>query len=237
MTARLSSSSTTCWSAAKRRLEKLSPPSAAGCRSFSERSEKLALLSENPTLARAVAAASMAANRAGSGSGELNRDDLKLLEAPLKQPNGKPLKASPAMDVWSLGMIAYELFVNEPFFAGCSDDVALQVLASAAPLDVPSARIPDPQAEHLLSKMLQKRPRQRTGLAALFDTAVMRTHARGGDAPPPLLDVLEKKAAALGGRLPDCYKHGRGALHPRICDELMGIAVVHVACGAPRPCL
>ena len=91
---------------------------------------KLALLGENPTLARAVAAASQVANRAGDGSQELNRDEIKQLEAPLKMANGKPLRAQPTMDLWALGMIAYELFVNEPFFAGCSDDVALQGLGS-----------------------------------------------------------------------------------------------------------
>ena len=73
--------------------------------------QKLALLSENPTLSRAVAAASTAANRAGDGRGELNRDDLKQLEAPLKMANGKPLRAHPAMDVWALGAC---LFVPQP---------------------------------------------------------------------------------------------------------------------------
>lgn len=123
--------------------------------------QRLSLLEENPTLARAVAAASHAANRAGAGSSTLNRDDLKQLEAPLKLPNGKPLRAQPPMDVWALGMLAYELFVNEPFFAGCSDDVALQALASQQPLELPSSRIAEPQAEHLLAKILQKRAKER----------------------------------------------------------------------------
>ena len=92
--------------------------------------KNLAMLSENPTLARAVAAASHAAARAGDGSQDLNRDEIRQLEAPLKLPSGKPLRAQPAMDLWALGMIAYELFVNEPYFAGCSDDVALQVRAA-----------------------------------------------------------------------------------------------------------
>ena len=135
--------------------------------------QRLALLSENPTLARAVAAASRAANRAGDGSSEMNRDDLKQLEAPLKLPNGKPLRAQPAMDVWALGMIAYELFVNEPFFAGCSDDVALQVLASQSPLDLPASRIAEPQAEHLLSKILQKRAKDRIQLEQVLRHAFL----------------------------------------------------------------
>jgi serine/threonine protein kinase/uncharacterized protein YjiS (DUF1127 family) len=133
----------------------------------------LALLSENPTLARAVAAASRVANRAGSGASDLNRDDLKQLEAPLKLPNGKPLRAQTAMDVWSLGMMAYELFVNEPFFAGCSDDVALQVLASQASLDLPTARIAEPHAVHLLSKILQKRPKERATVEGILRHAYL----------------------------------------------------------------
>ena len=54
--------------------------------------------------------------------------------------------------------------------------------------------------------MLQKRPRQRATLPSLIATELLRGHARGG-APPPLLDVLEKKAKALGGTLIE----GRGA--------------------------
>ena len=38
------------------------------------------------------------------------------------------------MDVWALGMVMWELFTNEPFFSGCSDDVVLQVLAATARL-------------------------------------------------------------------------------------------------------
>ena len=55
----------------------------------------------------------LVASRAGDGKAGLNRDDIKQMEAPLKMPNGKPLRAQPAMDLWSLGMIAYELFANE----------------------------------------------------------------------------------------------------------------------------
>ena len=56
------------------------------------------------------------------------------LDAVLRTVAGKPLRASPAMDVWALGMVMWELFTNEPFFSGCSDDVVLQVLATTARL-------------------------------------------------------------------------------------------------------
>jgi len=135
--------------------------------------DPLSGFNENPTLARAVAAASNVAGRAGDGAVAFNRDEQRQLEAPLKMPNGKPLRASAAMDVWSLGLIAYELFANEPFFAGCSDDVALQVLASPAPLELPLARIVDSQAQHLLVKMLAKRPKERASLDAILRHAYL----------------------------------------------------------------
>jgi len=124
-------------------------------------------------IARAVAAASQAANKAGDGSQQLNRDDVRMLQAPLKMANGKPLRAQPTMDLWALGMIAYELFVNEPFFAGCSDDVALQVLAGGAPLDLPMSRIAEPRAEHLLAKMLVKRPKDRLPIESVLRHAYL----------------------------------------------------------------
>ena len=132
-----------------------------------------ALQPENPTLARQVAAASHAASRAGDGSQQLNRDDIKQLEAPLLLPSGKPLRAQPAMDIWAVGMIAYELFVNEPYFAGCSDDVALQVLASNAPLEMPAFRIAEAQAEHLLSRVLVKRAKERLPIGDILRHAFL----------------------------------------------------------------
>jgi len=123
-------------------------------------------------LARAVAQASSVINSAGDAQ-DFNRDELKQLEAPLKMSNGKPLRASVAMDLWSLGLIAFELFTNEPFFAGCSEDVALQVLASSAPLELPMARIADTQAQHLLAKILLKRPKDRASIEVILRHAYL----------------------------------------------------------------
>jgi serine/threonine protein kinase len=133
---------------------------------------KGALLSESPTLARAVAQASSVVNTAGD-VGDFNKDELRQLEAPLKLPNGKPLRASVAMDIWAVGLIAFELFTNEPFFAGCSDDVALQVLASSTPLELPMARIADTQAQHLLAKILVKRPKERATIEMILRHAYL----------------------------------------------------------------
>ena len=70
-------------------------------------------------------------------------------------------------------MARYELFTNEPFFAGCSEDVALQVLASAAPLELPMARISDMQAQHLLAKILLKKPKERAPVEAILRHAYL----------------------------------------------------------------
>ena len=43
--------------------------------------------------------------------------------------------------------------------------MVLQVLATTTPLDVPCSRIYDVQAQHLLMKILAKRPKERCGLA------------------------------------------------------------------------
>ena len=47
------------------------------------------------------------------------------------------------------------------------------VLASSAPLDLPAARIPDPQAQHLLAKLLVKRPKERAPLEAVLRHAFL----------------------------------------------------------------
>ena len=66
---------------------------------------KLAMLSDHPTLSRAVAAAAHAAGRTGDPSQQLGEAEQAQLDAVLRTVAGKPLRASPAMDVWALGMV------------------------------------------------------------------------------------------------------------------------------------
>ena len=49
----------------------------------------------------------------------------------------------------------------------------LQVLAAQAPLDLPTARIAEPQAEHLLVRILQKRPKDRLPIEAILRHAFL----------------------------------------------------------------
>ena len=86
----------------------------------------------------------------------------------LKTASGKPLRANVAMDVWALGLIFYELFTSEPLFFGCSDGVALQVVSSSGPIELPLAKLDDTQAQHLLQRMLAKRPRERPAVEAVL---------------------------------------------------------------------
>ena len=105
------------------------PVTAAGVNKWGPNLQHLPLLSDNKTLAQAVAATADAA-RSGGGGGSGTGTTIRPADVILKGPNGKPLRAGVIQDAWPLGMILYELFVNEPFFAGCSDDVALQVLTT-----------------------------------------------------------------------------------------------------------
>ena len=47
------------------------------------------------------------------------------------------------------------------------------MLASQAPLDLPFARIAEPQAEHLLAKILVKRPKERAPIEAILRHAYL----------------------------------------------------------------
>ena len=142
--------------------------SAAGADRWGANVKRMPLVAEDKALAQAAAAA--------SGDGAAGRANARHTDAILRNPSGKPLRAAPVQDAWSLGMILYELFANEAFFAGCSDDVALQVLAAPVTLELPTARISNTQALHLLQKLLVKKPRER----ATVEVAMKHAYLTGG---------------------------------------------------------
>ena len=81
--------------------------------------------------------------------------------------------------------------------------------------------------------MLHKRPAQRASLSELLGRGFMASWLeRRTLVPPPLIDVFDEKQAALREPFPDCYAWGRGTRLPRLREDLMGLLVLHVACGA-----
>ena len=65
--------------------------------------------------------------------------------------------------------------------------------------------------------MLHKRPARRISISELLGRDFMQAWLeRRSTAPPPLLDLLEQKQAALRRPFPDCYAWGRGARLPRL---------------------
>ena len=70
--------------------------------------------------------------------------------------------------------------------------------------------------------MLHKRPARRVSLSELLGRGFMQAWLeRRSTAPPPLLDLLEQKQAALQRPFPDCYAWGRGARLPRLREDLI----------------
>ena len=158
---------------------------------------------------------------------------------------------SRASDVWALGVMGFELLTGRFPYRGESyssivhkltDKLDQNAMADEA-AQLRATRGYSAALTTCVQGMLQKRPRRRATLAAVFASELVRTHARGGEPSPPLADLLEAKAKARG-RLPDCFVHhtaaadrmgGAGAAGtrvPRLAAELMGISIVHLACGA-----
>ncbi len=137
---------------------------------------------------RQVATALAAAHGKGLAHRDLSPDDIEIVAAP-ELPNGErvvvhgfglaqlgghraPAYVAPEQwddsaaadarsDQYALGCIAFEMACGQPPFAGTIDEVRARHLSAPAPLarsiqpDVPGA------LEHLLGKLLQKRPEDR----------------------------------------------------------------------------
>ena len=71
----------------------------------------------------------------------------------------KTAHATAALDVWSLGVLLWQLFSQQPLFLNEAE--ATTLLASHAPLAAPMGCVVDEQAHHLLLKMLVRKPTDR----------------------------------------------------------------------------
>ena len=75
----------------------------------------------------------------------------------LRLPKTAP--ATAALDVWSLGVLLWQLFSQQPLFLNEAE--ATTLLASHAPFAAPMGCVIDEQAHHLLLKMLVRKPTER----------------------------------------------------------------------------
>ncbi len=78
----------------------------------------------------------------------------------------KTAPATAAIDVWALGAILWQLFAQQPLFL--NEVEAATLLASHAQVTPPQGCIDDPQAYHLIDKMLQRKPAERVELEAIL---------------------------------------------------------------------
>ena len=79
---------------------------------------------------------------------------------------------------------------------------------------------------------MHKRPHQRASLSEVLSRGFLRQWMQDRTtSPPPVVDILEQKQELLRRPLADVYLWGRGRALPSLREDLMGICVVHVACG------
>ena len=81
------------------------------------------------------------------------------------------MKATVAMDMWSFGMVIFELFARQPFFSDKPD--TMQQLANYAELEVPKDIVDDIQARHVLKKLLVKHHVERANVQAVLKHAYL----------------------------------------------------------------
>lgn len=81
------------------------------------------------------------------------------------------MRATCALDMWSFGLIVFELFARQPYFSDKPD--TMQQLASYAELEVPKDIVDDIQARHLLRKVLVKNHIDRASIQAVLKHAYL----------------------------------------------------------------
>ncbi len=81
------------------------------------------------------------------------------------------MRAACTLDMWSFGLVFFELFARQPYFADKPD--TMQQLASYAELEVPKDIVDDIQARHVLKKLLVKNHVERANIQAVLKHAYL----------------------------------------------------------------
>ena len=168
-------------------------------------------------------------------------DDDRLSTAESQRLATAGSQYSPASDVWALGVTFYELACRKkPFMAETPASLAYMivkdlehnVMTHAGAVHAANAGY-SAELCSAIEGMLHKRPAQRVTLSELLGREFMVSWLeRRSLASPPVADLLAAKQATLEHPFPDTFAWGRGARLPRLREDLMGMLVVQVACGA-----
>lgn len=143
---------------------------------------------------------------------------------------------SAASDVWAFGVVMYELAcLKRPYTGDSLPSLAFRIVADLsqnAMRDLPSPLPYSRDLTQAMEAMLHKRPAMRASLSEILSRGFADGWARGrGTEPPPVINLLEAKRAALSVPIADVYGWGRGRSLPGLREDLMGLVVVCVACG------
>eukprot|EP00299_Pterocystis_sp_00344_P014264 c705_g1_i1.p1 GENE.c705_g1_i1~~c705_g1_i1.p1 ORF type:complete len:524 (+),score=140.20 c705_g1_i1:1-1572(+) len=80
----------------------------------------------------------------------------------------KKVKASPAMDIWAVGMVLFESYLGYPVMAGREDTYGVLASDEDWMAGLPWGVIDNAQALHLLKKLLAKSAKKRPGAAEIL---------------------------------------------------------------------
>jgi len=81
------------------------------------------------------------------------------------------MHAACSLDMWAFGLVIFELFARQPFFADKPD--TMQQLASYAEIEVPKDVVEDVQARHMLKKILVKHHFDRANIQCILKHAYL----------------------------------------------------------------